>query len=224
MSPDGPCKRCKSKKQGCSLMPTNPKTGKTDRHKLTPAELLEFHTKQAEKLHAAQGKKGKKRAHDPPDTAKPEASQSVPSPMTTRSGIRGLNSKGTRPSSTNTPTGPAALPQPPLPQRPVLPPSKAPEAQRTAKRSAGKSAFKRPVTVPTQQSTAFAVEIPATSRHLKPTHPQASRSQKGPSASQTGDDGSLAARVAAAERRQDELEKLVGEMEHKLQRLKKLGA
>ena len=123
MSPDGPCKRCKSKKQGCSLMPTNPKTGKTDRHKLTPAELLEFRTKQAEKLHAAKGKKGKKRAHDPPDTAKPEASQSVPSPMTTRSaGIRGLNSKGARPSSTNTPTGPAALPQPPLPQRPVLPP------------------------------------------------------------------------------------------------------
>ena len=78
------------------------------------------------------------------------------------------------------------------------------------------------VTVPTQHSTAFTIEIPATSRHPKATQPQASRSQK--DASQASDDGGLAARVAAAERRQDELEKLVGEMEHKLRSLKKLGA
>jgi hypothetical protein len=204
-------------------MPTNPKTGKTDRHKLTPAELLEFRTKQAEKLHAAKGKKGKKRARDPPETAKPKASQSVPSPMTTRSGIRRLNSKGARPPSTNAPANSSAtLPQPPLFQRPALPPSKAPDTHRTPKRSAGNSAIKAPVTAPAQHSTAFTVEIPATSRHLKATHPQASCSQK--KASQASDDESLAARVAAAERRQDELEKLVCEMEHKLHKLKKLGA
>ena len=148
MSPDGPCKRCKSRKLGCSLMPTNPKTGKTDRHKLTPAELLEFRTKQAENLHAAKGKKGKKRAHDPsgPGKAKLKASQSVSSaPLTTRSRFRALNSKGTKPSSTNTPVNsPATLPQPSLSQRPALPSSKAPDAHRITKRSAGNSTFKFP--------------------------------------------------------------------------------
>ena len=183
-------------KQGCHLMPTNTKTGKTDRHKWTPAELRES------------------------------------------------NSKAARPSSTNTPgSSPATLPQPPLPHRPTLPPSKAPNAHCTPKRSTGKSAFKPPVTAPTQHSTTFTVETPATSRHLRATHPQASRSQK--NATQASDDGSLAARIAAAERkldelqagslaariaaaerRQDELENLVCELEHRLHKLyslKKLG-
>ena len=56
--PDSPCKQCKSKKVGCSLMPLNPKTGKTDCRALSEAELLEFRLKQA-KESGTQVKKGK---------------------------------------------------------------------------------------------------------------------------------------------------------------------
>ena len=67
------CKRCHYNKQGCSLMPVNKKTGKTDWRNLTEAEIFRFRVAQLKKKQDALGHK------------KPEASGSKTSLSTTLS-------------------------------------------------------------------------------------------------------------------------------------------
>src|SRR5258708_12506358 len=70
--PSSPCKWCKSKKVGCSLMPQNPATRKTNQHVMTESELQEYHCNLV--------KKGKQPACNSPDAGEPEASRLAPFP------------------------------------------------------------------------------------------------------------------------------------------------
>src|ERR1700677_1644941 len=67
-----PCARCISKKQRCSLMPFNEKTGKADRSKLSEADIREYCISQLRK------RKGKQPAHGQRGS---EASGSGASPL-----------------------------------------------------------------------------------------------------------------------------------------------
>lgn len=133
MDPVGPCLQCKSKKVKCSLMPTNPRTGKTDRRPLTKDELLRFRIKQKEEKHTAALKKGKQRARDSPDTSKPaEASGSVASPLAPLASLGALTLESGASSATNTPAdSPATAPLPPMPECPVSAPPMASSAANT---------------------------------------------------------------------------------------------
>jgi len=203
VNPEGPCYRCKSTKQGCSLMPVNPKTGKTDRRVLTKAELFEFRTKQVEKRHAAEAKRGKQRVRNSPDAGKPEASAPIPSSLKPLTALGTLALKRGRSSAAKTPAdSPATFPEPPLPDLPAPAPSKAPKARRASQCSGG-----------------FMAEVPSTSRSLNPAHRQALPLCN--DASRAGEGRSNAARIAGLERRLDDLEKLVCGIDLKL---KKLGA
>ena len=144
--PNGPCKRCKKQKQGCSLMPQNPSTGKTDRRALSQAELLEFRQKQTEDSRAAV-KRGKRRAQDSPNTGESEGSRLSPSPLTALSGLGtlALDSSGSSPAETPADT-PATLPQPPLPERPAPP---RPLASKKPSQPSGKSTSELRAAVPT---------------------------------------------------------------------------
>lgn len=113
MVPTGPCRRCKKKKVGCSLMPINKRTGKTDRRALPVARLLAFRIKQ----------KNAKAARESSGT-----SAEVPSPLAPLANLT-LDSG---PSSTNTPIdSPSIAPLPPLPEGPGPAPSTASSAART---------------------------------------------------------------------------------------------
>jgi hypothetical protein len=72
-----PCKCCHWNKQGCSLMPVNRNTGKTDQHNLMEADIFHFHVSQLEnlKMQQAHGHKN------------PEALGSKTSPLTVLSAI-----------------------------------------------------------------------------------------------------------------------------------------
>ena len=140
-------------------MPINPRTGKTDHHASTKEELLEFHTKQAEKECMAGVKKGKQCACSSPDAEEPEASKSVPSPLTILASLGGLSLESGGPSATNTPAGSLATQHPP-PERPAPAPSTAPKAHCISWCSAGKSISKISVTAHTQHLSGFAVEVP----------------------------------------------------------------
>ena len=138
--PNGPCKRCKSKKQGCSLMPVNPETGKTDRHAHSPSQLMEYRRKQAEapqaEVPAKNVKKGKKRIQSSPDAGEKEGSGL--SPLANLESLA-LDSHGS--SAANSPAdSPAALNQAPLPGRPVGTSPSDPKTGDSSKRPAGKSA------------------------------------------------------------------------------------
>ena len=69
----------------------------------------------------------------------------------------------------------------------------------------GKPPFKPPVTVPTQRSAEVVVEVPACPKYLQAAKKKASHSQSETLAA--SDYGSLAARVAALEKKQGELER-----------------
>ncbi len=131
VDPDGPCLRCKSKKVKCSLMPINPRTGKTDRRTLSQDELLQFRIKQKGERRAPRLKKGKQRARDSSDTGEPaEASGSVPSPLAPLASLGALTLDSGASSTTNTPANsPATAPIPPLPECPAsAPPTALPAA------------------------------------------------------------------------------------------------
>src|SRR5216684_1447315 len=134
--PSGPCKWCKSKKVGCSLMPQNPVTGKTDRHMMTQSELWEYHCNLV--------KKGKQPAHNSPNTGEPEGSGLAPLPslLVPLAGLGTLTLDSGSSSAANTPAdSPTASLQPALPERPAPAPS-APSTRNTSKSSAGKSSSK----------------------------------------------------------------------------------
>jgi len=78
VDPKGACRRCKSYKMGCSLMPVNPSTGKTDRHKYTEEQYREFRRLQLQK----KASKGKQPARKPSYDEQAEASGLTPSPST----------------------------------------------------------------------------------------------------------------------------------------------
>src|SRR5258708_2396496 len=116
--PSGPCKQCKSKKVGCSLMPQNPATGKTDRHAMTESKLQEYRCNLV--------KKGKQPARNSPDAGEPEGSGLAPLPslLVPLAGLGTLTLDSGPSSAANTPAvNPAPSLQPALPDRPAPPPS-----------------------------------------------------------------------------------------------------
>src|SRR5258707_14609677 len=134
--PSSPCKWCKSKKGGGSLMPQNPATGKTDQHVMTESELREYHCNLV--------KKGKQPACNSPDAGKPEGSGLAPSPslLAPLAALGTLTLDSGSSSAANTPVdSPAVSLQPALPKRPAPAPS-APSTRNTSKSSAGKSPSK----------------------------------------------------------------------------------
>src|SRR6266478_838684 len=119
VDPKGPCAQCSTKKQGCSLMPPNSKTGRTDHCAKSEAKLLQFHLNQVQ-LHA-EAKRGKQHASNSPDSEEPEGSGLSPSPL---AGIEMLTLSSGRSSAAHTPAEiPTAFPQPPLPDCHALAPT-----------------------------------------------------------------------------------------------------
>ena len=208
VDPLGPCRRCKRRKQGCSLMPRNTETNKTTRRKMTIDEIFNDRTKELKKRRKKEAKAAKKlegRAHSPHDASKPENPLLAPSPSEPLSGLGSLTpeSAGSL-SAANTPTdSPATVP--PLPEHPAPAPLKVPKPRKSTKRSASKPTFKALVTASAQHLTAFAVVVPTLEQLHKHRRRQASPPPSG--ASPESGDGK-AARFAAIERRLDALEKL----------------
>ena len=130
-------------------MPKNPTTGKTDRRALMVEYILNFRIAEVEKalgLEAkesrAQVKKGKQRARIPSDSGKPEASKSVPLPLTALAGLGVLNLESAGSSAANTPdNSPAVVSQAPLPKRPEPTPESSSKPRHASKRSASELVF-----------------------------------------------------------------------------------
>ena len=212
-------------KLGCSLMPKNQKTDKTDCHQLTEEYFRAFHTKQVEKKEVAKLKKGKgkgkgkQRTHNSPDAGKPEASMLVLSPLGPLPSLGALMLESGRSSATNTPSdNPTAIslspehsaPSPPIPRIHI--PGHSPHNYPT----------EPPVTIPAQNSTEFVVEVPAVSKYLKAKGQKASLSHT--SALPASADGSNAARITVLERKMEEVEKLKTLVHEMDLRLKKVEA
>jgi hypothetical protein len=193
------------------MVPINPDTGKTDRRALSETEIMDFRIKMMEEARS-EVRRGKQRARDSPDAGESEGSGPTPSPLA-RLGELTLESGGS--SAADTPAdSPSILPQPALPERPAP----APPSSSKTRDTSGKSSPKPPAAAPTQLLTGVTVEVPRTSQMLDPTLRQASRSRSDPSP--TSDDGNNASRIAVLERRQDQLENRLQELDS---RLKSLG-
>ena len=187
-------------------MPMNPKTNKTDRHRLPQQELLDFRIKQKAERHMAALKKGRQHARDLPDAGEPEPSVPVPSPLAPLTGLGVLTLDSGMSSAADTPAkSPTTVPQHPSP------------APSTAPKAAGKSAPKPPVTTPTHHSAGFVVEVPSASQFLRAAHRQPLHSHS--NASPARNDGSLATRIAAVEKRQEKLEKWLHDIKNRLNQL-----
>jgi hypothetical protein len=214
--PNGPCKRCKSKKQGCSLMPQNPSTGKTDRRALSKTEILEFRRKQTEQQRA-EVKRGKRRARGSPDAGESEGSGLLPSPLATLANLGSLTLDSGGSSAANSPAdSPATIAQPPLLERPAPAPPSAPKTHDASKPS-GRSQSRLPAAVPAHHSAGVTAEAPGTSQQLRPALRQVSHSRG--DASPASDDGGSSARIARLESRLDEVEKWADEFNGRLQKL-----
>ncbi len=135
----GPCLQCKGRKLRCSVMPSNPETGRADRCTLSKDQMQEFRIKQA-KESRAEVKKGKRRARDSPEAGKSEGSGLAPSPLGSLAGLGALTLDSGGSSVTNTPAdSPTTLPQPPsLPERLAPAPHSAPGAPGASRPLAGK--------------------------------------------------------------------------------------
>ena len=210
MEPLGPCRRCKYRKQGCSLMPVNKKTKKTSRRKMTIDDLFEFRIGELEKRRAKEAEeaeKGEGRAQSSPGTREPEASVSTPSPSKSLTGLGALAQESAGSSSTaNAPTdSPVTALR--LPECPASGPLKGPRPCRLSRRSVSKSRFKPHATASAQHLTAFVVEASPPRRLLNPTPRRALPSPSGALPASGG--ANNAARFAAIGRRLDALEKLV---------------
>ena len=130
---------CKGRKLRCSMMPSNPETGRADCRVLSKDQMQEFRIKQA-KESCAEVKKGKRHACDSPEAGKSEGSGLAPSLLGLLAGLGALTLDSGRSSVTNTPAdSPTTLPQPPsLPERLVPAPHSAPGAPGASGPSAGK--------------------------------------------------------------------------------------
>ena len=125
-------------------------------------------------------------------------------------------------SAVDTPSiSPASLPQPSLPEVALPSPPIAPAARprRAGKypSASGASSIDPPVTAPAEHLAVVTVEVPPVSQFLKPSQPSHSRSDT----SQASDGGSNSARIAALEKKVDELQKMYHDHER---RLKEIGA
>ena len=115
--PNYACQRCQIKKNKCSLMVTDPRTGKTDRRMLEDDLILKHHIEQTEALRRAGIKKGKQRARRPPDAGEPEGSGVVSSPSAMISALGSLALESGGSSAVDTPSlSPASLLQPSFPE------------------------------------------------------------------------------------------------------------
>jgi len=216
------CERCQRKKNKCSLMPPNPGTGKTDRRVLEQESLQDFRIRQTEELRRAGIKQGKQHARSSPGAREPEDSGVVSSPSATLAAFGSLVLESGGSSAIDTPSNsPATLPESSLPKVAAPSPPTAPAARphRATKRPQGASSLDPSVTAPTQHLAAFAVEVPSVSRFLKPTHSQPSHSHS--DTSQVSEDRSNSARIAALEKKVDELQKMHDDHER---RLRNIGA
>ena len=135
----GPCLQYKGRKLRCSMMPSNPETGRADHRTLSKDQMREFCIKQAKESHA-EVKKGKRCAHDSPEAGKSEGSGLAPSPLGSLAGLGTLTLDSSRSSVANTPAdSPTTLPQPPsLPERLAPAPHSAPGAPGASRPLAGK--------------------------------------------------------------------------------------
>jgi hypothetical protein len=105
----GPCKRCKTKKIGCSLMPRNDQTRKTDRHRMTDAYLKQW--RQDNLVHEKVDRKGKGKQPERARSRKTqlgeeqeEAAGSASSPSTSLPHLEDLTLESV-PSPTDAPSG-----------------------------------------------------------------------------------------------------------------------
>jgi len=217
VNPVGVCQRCKSRKLGCSLMPDNPATGKTDRRAKSKQELFQYRKEQAdiraqakqeEVAKRAKVKIGKQRARNSADSGEAEASASA-SPLEL-AGLRTLTLESGDSSAANTPAdSPGALLQPPSPRRP---------SRHIPKRLAGEFVYRLSLTAPALHSTGMVLKVPAAPQLLETAHRQVSHSRG--DASQASEAGDNASRIAALERKQDALERKQTALEEENDQLK----
>ena len=83
--------------------------------------------------------------------------------------------------------------------------------------STSKSASKPPVTTPIHCSADFVVEVPSTSQFLRAAHRQLLCSCS--NALLASNDGSLSTRIAAAEKKQEQLETWICDIDNRLKQL-----
>src|ERR1700744_514442 len=142
--PMRPCKRCHYNKQGCSLMPVNKKTGKTDRRLLTAAEIFRFRVSQLER-----------KKQQTPGHKKPEKSSSKTSPSTMLSALAlESGSSHSPPAASDSPAAATASDSP-------APPAPAAEG------------FPAPTQVAAPRSANFYIQVPTCARHADPQAPSA---------------------------------------------------
>jgi len=184
-----------------------------------------------------------------PDAGKPEPSVPVPSPSLLTAGLGVMTLDSGASSAANTPAeSPTMVPQHTLPQNVSPAPPTAPKpccasgcaaenpttvprhsspatpaALKACRRasnclpSTSKSASKPPVTTPIHHSADFMVEVPSTSQFLRAAHRQSLCSCS--DASLASDDGSLSTRIAAAEKKQEQLETWMHNIDNRLKQL-----
>ena len=224
VNPVGVCQRCKTRKHGCSLMPDNPTTGKTDRRAKSKEELFMWRKDQArlkEKAkeeeaskekqvakRAAKVKTGKQRARNYTDSGEASASASAASPLEL-SGLQMLALESGDSSAVNTPAdSPGTLLQPPSPGRP---------AHRISKRSPGEFIYKLSSTAPASHSTHLVLKLPAAPRLPEAAHQKSSYSRG--DASQASGAGDNTSRIAALETKQEALERKQATLEEEKKQL-----
>lgn len=196
-------------------MPQNPSTGKTIRHAMSRAEILEYRLKQTDEPSAPSAvKRGKRRARNSPDAGESEGSGLAPSPLATLSGLGGLTLDSGGSSAADTPAdSPSTLAHQPTLAAPT--PASAPKTHGGSKRS-GMSVLCPPTAAPAKNSADVTAEVPSTSQLLKPTPRQASSSRGDTS---PGSDAGAAARLDRLESRLDRVEKWADEFHGRLNQL-----
>jgi len=184
-----------------------------------------------------------------PDAGEPEPSVPVPLPLLPTAGLGVMTLDSSASSAANTPAeSPTMVPQHTLPQNISPAPPTAPKLRRASGRAAenpttvpwhsspappaalkacchasnrlpstSKSASKPPVTTPIHHLADFVVEVPSTSQFLRAAHQQSSHSCS--DASLASDDGSLSTRIATAEKKQEQLETWMCDIDNRLKQL-----
>jgi len=185
-----------------------------------------------------------------PDRGKPEPSAPVPSPSVPTASLGALTLDSSASSAANTPgESPITFPQhpPPLHSSPAPPTaleachasncieespstvhqhplpqnsSKAPPtAHLTSNCLPGKSASSPPVATPAYHLADFVVEVPSAPQYLRAAHRQALCSCS--DTSLASDDGSFAAMIAMVEKKQEQLEKWMHDIDNRMKQLEK---
>jgi hypothetical protein len=206
-------------KQSCSLLPINKATGKADRRFISEADLKNFCIEQMRlrkyKAACSAVKKGKQRAHNPPDQYESEEGSGLaPSPLAAPFAALGKLALDSGGSSANTPAdSPTTLPQPSLPQGLTAAPSTEPIQPQAfidiSEPSARTSTSRVYASTLSQYLAGITREVPGTSQLLNP----------GISDASSGGKGSKADRITALEKRLSEVESKVCEFDLRLKNL-----